>query len=96
MKTLITILAIFLIQGCTTYGIQKGFDENGKPYTNVKIKSTRDIEEPEVHYERKGDDANFDFSASSVDNNTDSYMALFSGMMGMMMEMMKLQGAPND
>ena len=76
------------------YSIEKRPDG----FTKVTVKSTRDMEEPKVDYLRtnEGKDAEFHFSAANVDNNTENFTALFSGMMGMMMEMMKLQGVPND
>ena len=89
MKVLLIVLVILLAQGCTTYGIEKGVDENGNFYTKVDVSSTRDLEEPRVDYIREGEDAEFHFSAASVDNNTEAFMATFQGMMSMMMELMK-------
>ena len=87
MKALLLVLFIVLISGCTTYSIKK--DPSG--YTEVHVSSTRDLEEPQVDYKREGEDAEFHFSATSVDNNTEDFLSLFQGMMGMMMEMMKAQ-----
>ena len=89
MKTLLIILAAILLSGCTAYSIEKGTDSQGNPYTKVDVKSTRDLEQPRVDYNRKGQDAEFHFSAASVDNNTEVMVGAFSGMMGMMMEMMQ-------
>lgn len=82
---LIMIAAIFVLGGCTMYTVKKEADGS----TEVMIKSTRDLEQPEVHYARVGDDATFDFKAASVDNNTEAMLGMFQGMMGMMMDMMK-------
>jgi len=94
MKTLLTILAAMLLQGCTMYTIDKVYDPVTKmTTTHVSIKSTRDLEQPFVNYERgkKGTDdyTKFSFSAESVDNNTDAFVGMFQGMMGMMMGMME-------
>ena len=89
MKALLLVLFIVLISGCTTYSIEKGVDENGNFRTKVDVSSTRDLEQPRVDYKREGADAEFHFSAASVDNNTESFMAMFQGVMTMMMEMMK-------
>jgi hypothetical protein len=86
MKILLIGL-MFIMSGCTTYSVQKQLPDGS--YTNVDIKSTRSFETPALHYERVGEDAKFDFSAQSVDNNVDSYLGVFQGMMGMMMEMMR-------
>ena len=91
MKTLM-IIAIVFLSGCTTYSVQKQLPDGS--YTNVEIKSTRSFETPALHYERMGADAKFDFSAQSVDNNTDAYLGVFSGMMGMMMQMMQQMATP--
>jgi len=71
--------------GCTSYTVKKGPDGT----TTVMVRSTRDLEQPEVHYSRTGADATFDFKAASVDNNTDAFVGMFSGMMSMMMDMMQ-------
>jgi hypothetical protein len=91
MKTILIILIVLMAQGCRTYGIEKGTDEFGNPYVKVEVTSSADLEAPYVHYSREGDDIVFDFSAESVDNNTEAFMGAFTGMMGMMMEMMKAQ-----
>ena len=91
MKTLlIIILAAILLSSCTMYSVEREYDPTtGYTRVEVKIKSTRDLEQPEVHYERQGNDAVFDFQAANVDNNTDAFVGMFSGMMGMMMDMME-------
>ena len=85
MKTLLIVLLALTLVNCTTYSIKK--EPNG--YTEVHVSSTRDLEEPRVDYIREGEDAEFHFSAASVDNNTEAFMATFQGMMGVIMEMMK-------
>ena len=88
MKALLIIL-LLVLNSCTSYSIEKGTDATGNPYTNVYVKSTRDLEQPVINYERKDQEAKFNFSAASVDNNTDVFVGMFTGMMGMMMELMK-------
>ena len=89
MKTLLIALLSATLFGCTSYGIERGTDDNGNLYTKVNVKSTRDLEQPRVDYSREGQDAEFHFSAASVDNNTEVMVGAFSGMMGMMMEMVQ-------
>ena len=74
---------MFVMAGCTTYSIEKVTPDGSS--TVVHVKSTRDLEQPELHYERYGNDAVFDFKAAGVDNNSDAYLGMFNGMMGMMM-----------
>ena len=87
MKTLLLVLVIVLMTGCTTYNVKRFPDGS----VEIRVSSTRDLEQPELHYFRDGDDASFDFKAASVDNNTDAFMSAFSGMMGMMQQMMEQQ-----
>ena len=90
MKTLLIILFTISCQACTMYSVERGYDPTtGYTKVEVKIKSTRDLEQPIVKYTRTGQDATFDFQAANVDNNTDAYVGMFSGMMGMMMDMME-------
>ena len=89
MKILIATLIIFL-SGCTTYDIKR--DSDG--IISVQVKSTRSFEAPDLHYNRVGDDVEFDFTAANADNNTDAFVGMFSGMMKMMMDMMTRMGAP--
>lgn len=88
---LMSALLTIMLGGCTMYTVEKEMGDGIK--TTVKIRSTRDLEQPEVHYVRGAVDtedyAKFDFSAASVDNNTDAFMGMFQGMMGMFMEMMQ-------
>ena len=91
MKTLMIVLIVFL-SGCTTYSVHK-VAPNGIE-TTVKIASTRSFEQPDMHYERVGDDAVLDFSAASVDNNTEAFVGIFSTMMSMMMQMMQQMQTP--
>ena len=85
MKALLVIL--FLLSGCTTYSVHKVAP--GGIETTVKIASTRSFEQPDMHYSRTGNDAVLDFSAASVDNNTEAFVGMFSQMMGMMMQLMQ-------
>ena len=87
MKTLIVTLIVIFLSGCTTYSIEKQMGDGVS--TIVKIKSTRDLEQPEITYIREGEDARFDFKAASVDNNSD----MFAGMMMQMLQMMMQQQA---
>jgi len=92
MKILLIALLAFSVCSCTTYTIDK---QNGDgTSTLVKVRSTRDLEQPEIHYAREGTDAEFDFKAAGVDNNTDAYLGMFQGMMQMMMEMMMRTPVP--
>ena len=73
-RNLVAVLLVFvflyllvLLGGCTTYDVKKGMV--GCPTcTHVKIRSSREFETPNLHYEREGEDAVFDFSADSVTN----------------------------
>lgn len=55
--------------GCTTYSVEKTTPDGSS--TLAHVKSTRSFETPNLHYARTGADAEFDFSAQSVDNNTE-------------------------
>ena len=92
MKILLMVLIIFVMAGCTTYSIEKVTPDGST--TVVHVKSTRDLEQPELHYERVGNDASFDFQAAGVDNNSE----MFQGMMAMMLQMMQqmIIPAPTD
>jgi hypothetical protein len=90
MKTLTIILFAILLSSCTSYTVKREFDPNtGVLSTEVKVRSTRDLEQPVVKYARTGADATFDFQAASVDNNTEAMLGLFTGMMNMMMQVMQ-------
>ena len=86
MKSLILVLTIIFMSGCTTYDVKR--DSEG--IVSVKVKSTRSFETPDLSYQRVGNDVSFDFSAQSVDNNTEAILGTFQGMMGMMMQMMQM------
>ena len=92
MKILFLVLILTLLSACTTYSIHKNPDGT----TIVEVSSTRDLEEPKVDYKREGDDAEFHFSAASVDNNTEAYMSMFSMMMQMMQMMMNPVPSPDS
>ena len=64
------------------YTVEKVVPGGGS--TVVKIKSTRSFETPNLHYEREGADAVFDFSAAGADNNTAAMVGVFSQMLQML------------
>ena len=53
MKTLLVLILSLTMFGCTSYSIEKGTDANGNTFTKVNVKSTRDLEQPEVHYTQR-------------------------------------------
>ena len=59
-------LALMLVLGgcMTTYSISKNM-QDGSTVT-VLVKSFREFEQPEVHYERDGEAVTFDFGAASA------------------------------
>lgn len=61
-------LVLLAFGGCTTYEVQKGMADC-PTCTFVKVRSTREFQTPNLHYERTGQDAVFDFSADSVTNS---------------------------
>lgn len=81
----LVLFIILLSAGCTTYDVKR----TPEGAVDIHVSSTRDLEQPELHYVREGDDAKFDFKAASIDNNTDAMLGMFQGMMGMMMQMMQ-------
>jgi hypothetical protein len=56
---------LFLLGGCTSYTIQRGVDGCAE-CVSVKVLSWREFEQPEVHYARGPDSAEFDFGAASA------------------------------
>ena len=89
MKIAMMVLIVLLATGCRTYGIEKGVDEAGNAYVKVNVTSSADIEAPTVHYLREGETVEFDFSADSVDSNTQDFLSIFQSTFAMMLEMMK-------
>ena len=87
MRILLIVLIIIFMSGCTKYVIEKTAPDGST--TVVNVSSTRDLEQPNLHYQRTGNDAVFDFSAAGVDNNADTFMSAMTGVMGMMMQMME-------
>ena len=85
MKALFVIL-ILVLSGCTKYVVEK--DMGDGVYTKVSVSSTRDLEQPVVRYTRTGQDATFDFSAASVDSNTEIFMGSMMQMMQLMQQIM--------
>lgn len=81
MKTigqLIFLLLLLVLQGCTMYTIERTMTDGST--VKVDIKSNRSFEQPNVHYERKGDDAVFDFGAAAATDSTSALInALLSG-----------------
>jgi len=86
MKTLIALLVIIFLSGCTMYSVEKVLPDGSS--TNVYIKSTRSFEQPDLHYAREGSDAVFDFKAAGADNNTAAIMGAVTPMIQMMQAMM--------
>ena len=78
------LLILLLVQGCTMYTVEKVAPDGSS--TIVNIRSTRSFETPNLHYEREGQDAVFDFSAASVDNNTEAFMGVIAQLMAMLAE----------
>ena len=87
MKTILIAILITLLSACTTYSVKR----DGAGMVSVDVTSTRSFEQPNIYYAREGEDVEFQFSADSVDNNTDAFLGAFQGVMGAMMEMMKAQ-----
>lgn len=56
---------ILLLQGCTSYTIQRGV-QGCAECVSVKVLSWREFEQPQVHYSRTGQDAEFNFGAASA------------------------------
>jgi len=54
-----------ILIGCTTYDINR--KANGD--ITVRVVTTRNFEQPQLHYERIGQNAVFDFGASSTSNS---------------------------
>jgi hypothetical protein len=90
MKVLLAVTLMIFLSACTTYDVKR--DSEG--IVSVKVKSTRSFEAPDLHYVREGTDVSFDFSAASVDNNTEAFTGMFQGMMQMMMQMMQKMAVP--
>jgi len=86
MKRLILSIILLTMTACTTYVVEKRMPDGS--YTVVKVRSSRDLEQPNLHYLREGDKASFDFEAANVDNNTEAYLNALTGMMNMMMLLM--------
>jgi hypothetical protein len=63
MKTIL-ILTIILLSGCTTYTVTKTMPDGSS--VDVKVVSSREFTQPELHYVRVGNDAEFHFGAESV------------------------------
>ena len=78
MKTLLIILAASLLSGCTIYKV-KSIAPDGKT-VDVRVYSSREFAQPNLHYERQGNDAVFDFGAESA-TTYDPYSKLIEGIL---------------
>lgn len=87
MKLFFILLIAIFLNACTMYSVEKQLPDGS--FTNIHVKSTRSFEQPDLAYTRTGADATFDFKAAGADNNTDAYLGMFQGMMGMMMAYME-------
>ena len=56
------------LTGCTTYEIRKISPDGSS--VEVLVKSSRNFEQPSVHFSREGEDVEFDFGASSATTRT--------------------------
>jgi len=90
MKAWIILVLLIALSGCTTYDVKRAPDGS----VEVHVSSTRSFEAPDLEYRRTGPDAEFSFSAATVDNNTDAFLNMFSGMMQMMQAMMVQMATP--
>ena len=90
MKILLIAL-IIILSGCTRYVVEKVAPDGS--VTNIHVSSTRSFEQPDLHYKRDGDDAEFDFKAANADNNSDMFAGAMMQMLQMMQQMM-LQPKP--
>jgi len=90
MKILLSVLVVIFMSGCTTYSVKR----DGEGMVSVDVTSTRSFEQPNIYYNREGDDVEFQFSADSVDNNTDAFLGAFQGIMATMMQMMMTMQEP--
>ena len=64
MKYIIALLLISLSGCMTTYTISKVMMDGSS--VQVSVKSFREFEQPEVHYNRTDDSVTFDFGATSA------------------------------
>jgi len=60
-------LLLLLLSGCTMYTVEKTATDGST--IRVTVQSTRSFEQPNLHYQRTGNDAVFDFTAANADNN---------------------------
>ena len=78
MKTILIIMLAVLLSSCTIYKV-KSIAPDGKT-VDVKVYSSREFQQPNLHYEREGNDAVFDFGAESV-TTYDPYSAILQGIL---------------
>jgi hypothetical protein len=67
---LLILTILVMVGGCTTYSVTRTLPDG--THLEVSVKSTRNFEQPQVHYERTGKDAKFDFGAASATNSWES------------------------
>lgn len=95
MKILTIVLIGFFLSSCTMYTVEKTAADGTS--TIVKVRSSRDLEQPEIRYERGSDFASFDFKAANVDDKTDVMVGMYSNLIGLMFDMMlKVQTPPDS
>jgi len=68
MKMLAVIFSVLIVQACTMYDIKRTMPDGSQ--IDVSIKSSRDLEQPNVEYSRIGDGAEFRFNAANVKDNS--------------------------
>ena len=78
MKTLAIILMAVILSGCTIYKV-KSVAPDGKT-VDVKVYSSREFQQPNLHYQREGNDAVFDFGAESA-TTYDPYSKILEGLL---------------
>jgi hypothetical protein len=83
---IISLFAIVLLSGCTIYTVEKIAADGST--TTVKVRSSREFQQPDLHYSRNGTDAEFDFKAQSA---TSDYTDMMTAMMSMWQMMMAVQ-----
>lgn len=92
MKTLLILTLIFL-NGCTMYSVERTAPDGSSIVVNVK--STRSFEQPDLHYEREGQNAAFDFKAASVNDGTAEIIGMFAPLInGLATGTIKAQESP--
>ena len=78
MKILISLLFVILLSSCTIYKV-KSVAPDGKQI-DVKVYSSREFQQPNLHYAREGNDAEFNFGAESA-TTYDPYSKIIEGIL---------------